>query len=35
LQFIAENKSKRPQQELELSAPRLAIALGRAFGDEE
>ena len=35
LQFIAENKSKLPQQELELIAPRLAIALGLAFEDEE
>ena len=35
LQFIAENKSKLPQQELELIAPRLAIALGLAFDDEE
>jgi type IV pilus assembly protein PilM len=35
LQHIAENKSKLPQQELELIAPRLAIALGLAFEDEE
>jgi type IV pilus assembly protein PilM len=35
LQYIAENKSKLPQQELELIAPRLAIALGLAFEDEE
>ena len=35
LQFIAENKSKLPQPELELIAPRLAIALGLAFEDEE
>jgi len=35
LQFIAENKSRLPQQELELIAPRLAIALGLAFEDEE
>ena len=35
LQYIAENKSKFPQQELELIAPRLAIALGLAFEDEE
>jgi len=35
LQFIAENKSKLPQSELELIAPRLAIALGLAFEDEE
>ena len=35
LQFIAENKSKLPQAELELIAPRLAIALGLAFEDEE
>lgn len=35
LQFIAENKSKLPQQELELIAPRLAIAFGLAFEDEE
>jgi type IV pilus assembly protein PilM len=35
LQHIAENSSKLPQQELELIAPRLAIALGLAFEDEE
>lgn len=35
LQHIAENKSKLPQPELELIAPRLAIALGLAFEDEE
>jgi type IV pilus assembly protein PilM len=35
LQYIAENKSKLPQHELELVAPRLAIALGLAFEDEE
>jgi type IV pilus assembly protein PilM len=35
LQFIAENKTKLQQQELELIAPRLAIALGLAFEDEE
>lgn len=35
LQFIAENKSKLSQTELELIAPRLAIALGLAFEDEE
>jgi type IV pilus assembly protein PilM len=35
LQYIAENKSKLPQHELELIAPRLAIALGLAFEDEE
>jgi type IV pilus assembly protein PilM len=35
LQYIAENKSKLPQAELELIAPRLAIALGLAFEDEE
>jgi type IV pilus assembly protein PilM len=35
LQYIAENKSKLPQPELELIAPRLAIALGLAFEDEE
>ena len=35
LQFISENKSKLPQPELELIAPRLAIALGLAFDDEE
>jgi len=35
LQFISENKSKLPQPELELIAPRLAIALGLAIDDEE
>jgi len=35
LQYIAENKSKLPQSELELIAPRLAIALGLAIDEEE
>jgi len=35
LQYVSENKSKTPQPELELIAPRLAIALGLAFDDEE
>jgi Tfp pilus assembly PilM family ATPase len=35
LQYISENKSKLPQPDLELVAPRLAIALGLAFEDEE
>ncbi len=34
LQFIADNKSKIPQAELEFIAPRLAIALGLAIDDE-
>lgn len=34
LQFISENKSKLPQADLELIAPRLAIALGLAIDDE-
>jgi type IV pilus assembly protein PilM len=35
LQYISDNRSKLPQPELELIAPRLAIALGLAFEDEE
>lgn len=35
LQYVAENRSKLPQPELELIAPRLAVALGLAFEDEE
>jgi len=35
LQYIAENRSKMSQAELEVSAPRLAIAVGLALDDEE
>ena len=34
LQYIGENKTKMPQAELELIAPRLAIAVGLAIDDE-
>ena len=35
LQYIAENKSKLPQQELELIAPPSGDRPGLAFEDEE